>query len=57
MLSHIMVWGVFPTGFGPWVEKCLGRKMKNGVKNPLNGAYPKSVGVDVTVWRVVIRGA
>jgi hypothetical protein len=22
MLSHIMLWGVFPTGFGPWVEKC-----------------------------------
>jgi hypothetical protein len=22
MLSHILVWGVFPFGFGPWVEKC-----------------------------------
>jgi hypothetical protein len=52
VLSHIMVWDVFPTGFGPWVENA-----KNGVKEPLNGAYPKSVRVYVIVWRVVIRDA
>jgi hypothetical protein len=40
MLSHILVRGDF------FLDLALGWKnAKNGVKNPLNGTYPKSAGV------------
>jgi hypothetical protein len=42
MLSHILAGG----GGVFFLDLALGWKnVKNGVKNPLNGAYPKSVGV------------
>jgi hypothetical protein len=50
VLSHIMVWGVFP------IDLALGWKnVKNGVKKPLNDAYILSQRCDVTFWHDVIR--
>jgi len=53
MLVHILARGCFPH----WIWILGDKRRRIGLKNPLDGANPKSLKVDVTIWRVVLRGA